>query len=548
MKKWFYLALIFSLILTSGCKKKEEPPHELTEEEKIQELLKDELGAETFRVYYNLQDGSEYKMVTVDLGYKLSYPTDPIRNGYKFTGWYLEKECVNKFNFSKDYIVESTMLYAGWEEVPYVDYNYIFDEYLPSEISESILLPRTIDGEKKLYLTWKSSDEFTITNEGLVNQGREDITIHMTLEVNVDDVTTSLSKDVVVKAVEFSPVRENKAVFGYYSFWNFAGYSEDSYTADVINVSFGYLNSDFTLDLREITPYLHAMLEARQNDTRVVLSIAGSSGDRLKYFSNAAKTVESRKKLASEIVKAVEKYHFDGVDLDWEYPGTIDNKPSEAANYTALVKEIYTQLKQANEDYILSAAIPGGAEGHNRYELKAVSEYLDYIHLMTYDMEASSRVYHHTALYSNVGHGTATQASVDSSVEIFTNKGVPISKLVIGIAFYGKYTTPAVATNGGLGGASANSVYKTITYTQIAKNYLNRVGKDVTYFYDEICHASYLYDKTNNVFVTYESEVSIKEKCDYARKNGLGGVMIWELGEDTTGTLLDATLRYMKRK
>ena len=55
-------------------------------------------------------------------------PPNPIREGYKFNGWYKEKECINKWDFEKDiipskeydvdgnYIFKETSLYACWEK------------------------------------------------------------------------------------------------------------------------------------------------------------------------------------------------------------------------------------------------------------------------------------------------------------------------------------------------------------------------------------------------------------------------------------------------
>ena len=249
------------------------------------------------------------------------------------------------------------------------------------------------------------------------------------------------------------------------------------------------------------------------------------------------------------IVNVVEKYHFDGIDLDWEYPGwfTPGKKDSEAENYNLLCQELKAALSAKNEEYLLTAAIPGGSEGFKRYDLAECSKYLDYIHIMTYDLEASSKVYHHTAVYSNVGKGTAQDASVDSSVYNFTFNGVPKSKIVVGVAFYGKYTVPESSTKGGLGGNSANSKYTTLTYGRIKSMFLNRIGSGVTEYWDSTCCAPYLYDADNNYFITYENEKSINEKAKYVRKNGLAGIMIWELGEDSDdGDLMSAVISSMR--
>ena len=60
---------------------------------------------------------------------------------------------------------------------------------------------------------------------------------------------------------------------------------------------------------------------------------------------------------------------------------------------SALVKELNEALKAKNPELLLTAAIPAGSEGHKRFDLAECSKHLDYIHLMTYDLEASSKVF-----------------------------------------------------------------------------------------------------------------------------------------------------------
>ena len=558
--KWILIFLIIPFMFTFSCKSKENKDDpsgekELTEDEKIAQLLIDDDDATTFRAYYNYMDGRNYDMVEVELGDRLKKPVDPERSGYVFEGWYVDKSYSALYDFSTRFI-ESIMIYAKWSVYEGVDYSFILDEYVPSSTSVNLDLPTELEDYSDIYLAWKSSDPNTIDNNGNIYQGRENIKVTLTLTVYAD-VKSTYETDIVVEPITFVSLeaRKNKAMFGYYSYWNFAGYTEDQLKLDVINASFAYVSNDLSIDMRQITPYVKNFLIARQSGVRVVLSIQAAND--CTNFSLAAKTEENRKLFAKNIVDVIEKYHFDGVDIDWEYPGwdDINAKHHEAENYTLLMKEIYTAVKNANADYIVSAAIPGGAEGWQRYDLDQVQVYLDYIHMMTYDMEASTKMFHHTALYGTNGKTTGNQSSIDDSVQIFVLRGVPYEKIVPGIAFYGKMAHPSTSVNGGLGSSSADSKsYTTITYTNIYNNYISKIdGTNIIYYYDKECEAPYLYVKNGNYFITYDDETSIKAKCTYARaltkdeEYRLGGVMIWEIGEDRTGNLMKAVLSGMKR-
>ena len=81
----------------------------------------------------------------------------------------------------------------------------------------------------------------------------------------------------------------------------------------------------------------------------------------------------------------------------------------------------------------------------------------------------------------------------------------------------------------------------------IKSRYLDSVGDGVHYFWDSTCKAPYLYVEDSKMFITYDNEESIAEKCRFMRNNSLGGVMIWELGEDQVGDLMKAVNQGMKR-
>lgn len=535
------LGILFLIFNTASCKKDKND-----DKDDNKDLLYDDPDATSFRVYFNYLDGRDYVMVNVEKDGYVEETGIPMRDGFVFVGWYKEKNLESLYDFNTP-VTKSIMLYAKWQE--YEGFQSVMDNYVPESTSTDLEFPQTLEQYKDVYFVWSTSDENTLRSSGLVNPGREDITVTVTLLVRDGSLFTEYKKDCVVKGKTFSKLKEGKATFGYYSTWNFNGYTEKQLKLDVINASFAYVYSDLTLDMRNISNYLSGLMSARQKGVRVVLSIQGY-GDASANFSTAARTEANRKQFAANVLEAIETYHFDGVDIDWEYPGYFynnTNKAAEAEVYTLLMKEIYETVKAKNSDYLVTAALPGGAEGHNRYNLKDVSKYVDFIHLMTYDLEASSKVYHHTAVYTNLGKSTATYASLDGSVELYTLKGVPASKLVAGVAFYGKYTTPASSMPGGLGGDSKASSYKTITYTTIKNNYLSRLGNGVTRYFDSVAKAPYLYDADSNIFITYDDSDSINEKCRYVRNNKLGGVMIWEIGEDQTDDLITAVLIGMKK-
>lgn len=494
----------------------------------------------TYVVSFDALLGDEVTTFEVIEGNKVEFMAPKVNEGYNFLGWTLYSGSEELFNFDSG-IYEDITLYAVWEkdeQTMQENYSHFIDDYIPDVITTSLELPKRYED---LNLIWNTSNHRTLNNVGELIKPREDEELTVYLTVYDRGTLYEYEKNVLVKAIEFDPLPTENLVFGYYSTWNFFGYTETMLkTCDVVNLCFGYVNSDFTIDTSSILSVISQVLAVREHGVRVVLSIQGYSSGGVN-FSNAAKTEEGRKKLAESMLEVVEKFHLDGIDIDWEYPGfnTGTSVTVDKANYTLLCKQINETLKSANEDYLVTAAIPGGGNGPYRFDLGNVAKYLDYIHIMTYDMQNGSIASHHTALYDS--NATLSGCSAASSVETYKNYGVPASKIVIGLAFYGR-RTKATSLRG-----SASGGYKSLVYDVIVKDYLSRLNNGVIYGYDEVSQAPYLIDTINGYFITYDDERSIKAKCNYAVDNKIAGVMIWEIGEDTTDTLLPVVYDVLKK-
>src|SRR5205823_5679300 len=86
-------------------------------------------------------------------------------------------------------------------------------------------------------------------------------------------------------------------------------------------------------------------------------------------FSDAALTEKSRSKLAKSCVAFMLRYGFDGVDIDWEYPGGgglpgNKSRVEDRQNFTLLLAELRRQLdeqgKGDKKHYLLTIAAPCG--------------------------------------------------------------------------------------------------------------------------------------------------------------------------------------------
>jgi len=292
---------------------------------------------------------------------------------------------------------------------------------------------------------------------------------------------------------------------------------------------------------------------------KVILSLGGGRG--CKTCSEAFSTETGREEFARSINECHKYFGTDGLDLDWEFP-TVEHfvgqkySPEDKKNFTRLVNTI----KKFNPGYELSFAAGAHAGIFEEVvEWKKVMKMMDYVNLMTYDIgsyqnrpdlsqyrhlalgEDAKVTYHHTALYStpdqlhavpgkyNQFKTPGQERSVDWCVKYLLKMGIPANKIIVGAAFYGRIYEDVDYLNDGL--------YMPGKYKGGVpfKNFPVDLSADSGYVYhwDEIAKAPWIYNPAKKIFVTFDDKRSVELKTKYVIDNKLGGIMFWQLGNDS---------------
>ena len=273
---------------------------------------------------------------------------------------------------------------------------------------------------------------------------------------------------------------------------------------------------------------------------KTVISVGGWGAD---GFSDAALTDESRSKFADSAVEYMKKNGFDGVDLDWEFPcsseGEIKSRPEDKENFTLLLAKVRERLdiagKADGRHYLLTIATNSMDEYIINIELGVIAPLLDFINIMSYDFHhgLSTITGHHTNLYASPSDD-GDRMSAEKSVQAHMNAGVPVSKLVLGCAFYGRgWVVPEGSTSGlykSVEGAGSEYTYKTLVSQFIDKDGYKR-------YWDEAAKAPYLWNGSR--IISYDDPESLGYKTAFIKSKGLGGAMFWEYSQDDDGILLN---------
>ena len=286
-------------------------------------------------------------------------------------------------------------------------------------------------------------------------------------------------------------------------------------------------------------------VKAKYPDLRVNCSVGGWGAD---YFSPMAADPKKKEKFIAALVELLREKDLDGIDIDWEYPigpdwgQEIASSPEDGKNFVSLLQDMrvaFDELgKTTKKYYSISCAIPGSTWYVEKIDVLSVAKAVDTMKVMSYDYYGSwsSQTGHNANILNNPIDPDWGGWSTDQAVKLYLNAGVPASKIVVGVAFYGR-AWKGVPDNGvhGLFQKYTEAAYPDgLSWTDL-KEFL-KPESGYTRYWDDVAKAPFLYN--GDIFISYTDEEQIKYIGDYVKENGLGGVMTWEYGHDIDSELI----------
>ncbi|MFK0019588.1 glycoside hydrolase family 18 protein [Streptomyces sp. NPDC090798] len=229
---------------------------------------------------------------------------------------------------------------------------------------------------------------------------------------------------------------------------------------------------------------------------------------------------------------------FDGIDIDWEYPNACGNTCDTSGS--AAFKNVMAALRaKFGSGNLVTAAITADATAGGKIDAAdyaGAAQYVDWYNPMTYDFFGAWDTAGPTAPHSPLNSYTGIpKAGYYTSATIAKLKGlgIPASKLLLGIGFYGRgWTGVTQAPPGGTAtGPAAGTYEQGIDDYKVLKTKCPATGTV----------AGTAYAKCGTNWWSYDTPSTIAGKMTYKNQQGLGGTFLWELSGDTSnGELIKA--------
>jgi len=309
-----------------------------------------------------------------------------------------------------------------------------------------------------------------------------------------------------------------KVVFGFHPYW--AGSDYLNYQWNLLSdfCYFSYEVDPSTGDPLSIYDWLTdpAIDSAQAHGVRVHLCVTIFSGHTTFFGSPSA-----RQNLINNLINLVQQRNAEGINMD------IEAMPSSVSeSVTVFMHELSVQLKAAIPGALLSIDLPAVDWGDD-FDVEAMSEDMDWFFIMGYDYywNGSSQAGPVSPLFSMVSD---YNYSIARTISAYEESGVPLSKFILGIPYYGRQWK--TQSNGIPSPTLANAT--TLTYSSVKNN--SSLFNEENYVWENNSQSSvYIHFQNSNWYQCFIGlDRDLREKYDLVNYRGLAGAGIWALGYD----------------
>ena len=298
---------------------------------------------------------------------------------------------------------------------------------------------------------------------------------------------------------------------------------------------------------------LTSLKQAAQNGVKVLSAIGGNVKTKktLNDLNILFRNASLKQNFISSSIKFLRKFDFDGINLDWHFSRDDRSGLDDKQNLASLIRDLRISFQSEaklskREHLLLTMTLPSKVAESRSFDIPKLDPIIDFYCLLTYDYHSPHErsVNHHSPLRRSTemsACNTKADLNVDSTVQMYIERGATKSKLILGIPLYGKCFSLENQNYHKTGSPSIGH-YKFepcnkesfVPYSKLCP--FMKTG-NWTPMFPEPCNVGpYIYGsisfENTPFWIGYDDNGSTQRKGAYASLQGLGGISFWALEHD----------------
>jgi chitinase len=280
------------------------------------------------------------------------------------------------------------------------------------------------------------------------------------------------------------------------------------------------------------------MRDQKNPSLRILLSLGGGETDTESFHASTI-TTDARSKLIDSIMRMMENFDLDGLDIDWEFPGW-SKYLVDRDNFVLLLQELRQRFDENNNHidgrrkrYELSIAVsPSLTIIKVCYpDISVIGSYVDFINLMSYDYHDYSSYFPFVEYNAPLRHrssesGLLSTMNTEWSANYWNESGIRKDKIMIGIPTYSHNYILSDGRRVKPGSPAEAETYE-FTFSDVC-TFLSKVS--TAYVFDKEAGVPYAYN--GRFWSSFDDIHSVTEKVNFIKQEGFGGSMTYDLNCD----------------
>ncbi|KAL5547606.1 hypothetical protein UlMin_002837 [Ulmus minor] len=309
--------------------------------------------------------------------------------------------------------------------------------------------------------------------------------------------------------------------------------------------AFAYINSSSdqiytnSSDIEKFSTFSN-LVKRKNPSVTTILSIRVGR-EQSSIFSSMLTQPSNRKSFIESSIRIARLHGFEGLDLYGVEPRTSSNMTNLESLLAEWRASIESEVKNKSDSRLLLIMLANHEPGFGSvsYPIEEMKKNLDWVHLRSYDYYVPTKTnftYPHASLY-----GPSNKANTNRSVQEWIRRGFPASKLVLGLPFHG-YAWNLVNPNGDIptgeqSSGPAVTLDGSVAY-RFLKWFIRTNGYGISSVYNDTLVVKYCTIGEN--WINFDDAEVIRTKVSYAKKMGLLGYSVFQIGNDDNWELSKA--------